>query len=97
MSDEEGEEYEPTFWEIYKDEVGEIIKSVPDWVKYWQTEETRLRRETVLIFCVLLGMVIGIVGYLSSQRIVSGESMTFLAGAVVGYIFAFLQKYLRIG
>ena len=94
MSSQNDDKRKPSFWEVYMDDIAAILKRIPQWVTTWQTQSSKLRARIVLGFCVLLGMLIVIVGVLASQGVVSGDAMIFLAGTIIGYIFAILHKYL---
>jgi hypothetical protein len=96
MSSKDNEERTPSFWEIYMDDIGAILKRIPQWVTVWQTQSSKLRDRAFIGLCVILGMLIVTVGALASQGIVSGDSVVFLAGTIIGYIFAILHKYLGV-
>jgi len=90
------EERVSSFWEVYMDEISAILKRIPQWVTVWQTQSSKLRYRAVIGLCIIVGMLVVIVGSLASQGIVSGDSMIFLAGTIIGYIFAILHKYLGL-
>jgi len=97
MSSKNTEERAPAFWEVYMDDIAAILKRIPQWVSVWQTQSSKLQNRAVIGLCMILGMLIVIVGVLASQGIVSGDAMVFLAGTIIGYIFAILHKYLGVG
>ncbi len=92
--EEEGEE---DFWqalkeflEDHKEDIGEIFKA------YASNMKASLRQKgwtTAGVF-ILLGGVIGVIAFLAVLRIVSGETVAFLVGAIVGYLFSFMRRYI---
>ncbi len=92
--EEEGEE---AFWqalkeflEDHKEDIGDVIKA------YASNMMASLRQKgwtTAGVF-ILLGGVIGVIAYLALLGIVSGETVAFLVGAIVGYLFSFMRRYI---
>ena len=83
-------------WVIYKDEIGEIIKSIPDWLNTSSKYASELKNRVVLALLILIGMTMGVISWLTIRGDISGEALIFLSGTIIGYIFAFLQKYLGL-
>ena len=94
------DETEPTFTGIflqtYQKEVGEIIRAIPHWIDMWSKSSSRLKMTLVILLMLLVGGTMGIVTYMTLINKISGEALIFLAGTILGYIFAFLQKYLGL-
>ncbi len=92
--EEEGEE---AFWqalkeflEDHKEDIGDVIKA------YASNMKASLRQKgwtTAGVF-ILLGGVIGVIAFLAVLGIVSGETVAFLVGAIVGYLFSFMRRYI---
>ncbi len=92
--EEEGEE---AFWqalkeflEDHKEDIGDVIKA------YASNMKASLRQKgwtTAGVF-ILLGGVIGVIAFLALLGIVSGETVAFLVGAIVGYLFSFMRRYI---
>lgn len=91
---------EPTFSERfierYQDEVGEIVSSLPKWIENWTKAASRLKMTLVIMLIGLIGGTLVVVTWLTIINRISGEALIFLSGSIVGYIFAFLQKYLGL-
>lgn len=83
-------------WIVYRDEIGEIIKSIPDWLSTSSKYASELKNRVVLALLILIGMTIGVISWLTIRGEISGEALIFLCGTIIGYIFAFLQKYLGL-
>jgi hypothetical protein len=93
-------ERESTFTEIflekYQEQVGEIISAIPGWIESWSKSASRLKITMVIMLMALIGATLGIVTWLTLLNRISGEALIFLSGSIVGYAFAFLQKYLGL-
>jgi len=87
---------EPSFWILYKEEVGQVINKLPNLVDKWSTSAAAIKSNVIWGIFILLLATLGVVTWLVIQNRISGEALIFLAGTMVGYIFAFLQKYLGI-
>ena len=83
-------------WVLYRDEIGEIIKSIPDWLSTSSKAASTLKNRVVIALLVLIAMTLLVISWLTIQGLISGEALIFLSGTLIGYIFAFLQKYLGI-
>ena len=83
-------------WIIYRNEIGEIIKSIPDWLSTSSKYASTLKNRVVLALLILIVMTIGVISWLTIIGEISGEALIFLCGTLIGYIFAFLQKYLGL-
>ncbi len=100
MAEDEGEEREEDeedafgemlkqFLEEYREPIGEILRA------YAHNMKATLRQKgwtTLGVFLLLVGMVAAI-SLLAWQRIVTGEAVAFVVGAVVGYLFSFLRRF----
>jgi len=90
------EQVEPNLWIVFRDEIGDIIKSTPKWIDAWTKSASKLKTSVVILLLILIGSCLGIVTYLTVIKVISGEALIFLTGTIIGYIFAFLQKYLGL-
>ncbi len=77
------------FLEEYKEPIGDIMRA------YAHNMKATLRQKgwTTLGVFLLLGGIVLAVGLLAWQGIVTGEAVAFLVGAVVGYLFTFLRRF----
>lgn len=89
-------ESEPSFWVLYKDEVGQVITNLPKWVDKWSVSAAAIKGKVIYGIFGLLLATLGVVTWLVLENRISGEALVFLAGTIIGYVFAFLQKYLGI-
>ncbi len=96
--DEEGSEEEDEdafgemlkqFLEEHQEPIGEILRA------YAHNMKATLRQKgwTTLGVFLLLGGIVLAVSLLAWQGIVTGEAVAFLVGAVVGYLFSFLRRF----
>lgn len=95
--DEEEEEAEEAFWlaakqflEDHKEDIGEIFKAYAENMK----ATVRQKGWTTIGVFLLLGGIIGTIAFLALRGIVSGETIAFLVGAIVGYLFSFMRRYI---
>ena len=84
------------FWMVYRNEIGEIINHLPKWFEKMSESSARIKNKVIWGIFGLLFTTLLIVGGLTLQNQVSGEALVFLAGTIIGYLFAFLQKYMGI-
>jgi hypothetical protein len=85
-----------SFWELYQPEIRDLIKELPDIITWYPETSARQNiRITVTMIAFLFGVLL-ITAYLASSKLISGDAIIFLIGSIVGYVFAFLQKYLGI-
>ena len=89
-------ESEPSFWILYKEEVGQVITNLPRWVDKWSAASATIKGRVIYGIFGLLLATLAVVTWLTLENRISGEALVFLAGTIIGYVFAFLQKYLGI-
>lgn len=87
---------EPSFWILYKDEVGQLITNLPKWIDNWSISAASIKSKVIYGIFMLLLATLFVVTWLTLENRISGEALVFLAGTIIGYIFAFMQKYLGI-
>ena len=92
-NDENGDE---AFWRglrdffvAYKNDIGSIIRAIAKNVE----EGPRLKFKAMISTFGLLAFIVLVLGYLTTQHVVSGDAFAFLVGAIVGYLFSFLRHY----
>ncbi|MEM3648525.1 MAG: hypothetical protein QW506_05105 [Thermoproteota archaeon] len=86
----------PSFWELHHQDISNLISAITKWIEWYPKEISRQNLRVTVAFVILLGMIVIIMGILTFYGKVTGEAFIFLIGALVGYIFAFLHKYLGI-
>lgn len=71
------------------DSIRHIAELVDKLEKSWEIK----RQISTRIFCIL-GLLIAFTSFLGWQGIISGDAIAFLFGAIIGYLFSFLHKYM---
>jgi len=84
------------WWTPFIPEIREGLRALIEIMK-WYPKATGEGKKTVVTYFVLLmvAIVVGM-GFLTYTGKVSGDSFVFVVGALIGYIFAFLQRFLGI-
>jgi hypothetical protein len=85
-----------SFWVVYRDEVGNLIQNLPNWIDQWSASAAQIKSNVIWGIFFLLFATLAVVTALTWRGKISGEALVFLAGTIIGYIFAFMQKYLGI-
>lgn len=85
------------FFEIYAPQIGEAIPKIVGFIDWYLKERSRVNLKITYIFVVLLGLLALGVFILSLIGKISGDVVVFVFGSLIGYIFAFLQRYLGPG
>lgn len=87
---ERSEEYTiGDFLQQYKEPIGKLIEALSKSVE----ETPRLKFRAMVSTFLVLVLLFGILSYLTFVGKVSSEAIVFFAGSIVGYLFAFLHKY----
>lgn len=87
---------ENIWWTPFIPEMREFLRKINSLIEWYPKASGEGKRLVTKIFvslivCIVIGM--GILTYLDK---VSGDSFVFVVGTLIGYIFAFLQKYLGV-
>lgn len=77
------------FFTAYKDDIGGLIRAFAKNIE----EGPRTKFRGMLVVFAMLAFIVIILTVLAFEDIVSGESIVFLVGAIVGYLFSFLRHY----
>lgn len=93
------EEPAPTqmvWWTPFIPEIREFIKSLIELMKWYPKAMGEGKHIVTRNFLILIGLIVLGMGILTYFDKVSGDSFVFVIGALLGYIFAFLQRFLGI-
>lgn len=77
------------FLRDYKDPIGKILEGFASGI----TEAPRRKFHSLVSVFFMLGVIVAALVALSFFGKVSGDTVAFLFGSIVGYLFAFLQRY----
>lgn len=84
------------WWTPFIPEIKEFLKRITELMEWYPKAVGKGKRDVTLFFVALIGLIVFGMGILTYFDKVSGDSFVFVIGALIGYIFAFLQKYLGI-
>ena len=84
------------WWTPFIPELREGLKAFIELMKWYPKATGEGKKTVVTYFVVLMGLIVLGMGILTAFGKVSGESFVFVIGALIGYIFAFLQRFLGI-
>lgn len=87
---------QPTWWTPFIPELREGLRAFVDLLKWYPKATGEGKKTVVTYFVVLMGLIVFGMGILTYFGKVSGDAFAFVIGALIGYIFAFLQKFLGI-
>ncbi len=80
------------FFAAYRGDIGKIIQAFAASIRHG----SYFKFAGTAISFGLLAFIILIVRDLGMSHVISGDSVTFMYGAVLGYLFTFLKKYIGI-
>lgn len=87
---------ETPWWTPFIPEIKELLKTLISLVEWYPKASGEGKRIVTRNFLILIGGIVLSVFALTLVDRVSGESFVFVVGALLGYIFAFLQRFLGI-
>jgi len=87
---------EAPWWLPFIPEVKEFLKRVNSLVEWYPKASGEGRRIVTRNFLYLIGGIVLGTGILTFFGKISGDSFAFVIGSLLGYTFAFLQRYLGI-
>ena len=74
----------------------DIAKIIGAFAKNIEEGPKQRQKNLQLVMAFMVGLVV-IVSVLAYLKVLTGESVTFLIGSIIGYSFAFLKGYLAPG
>ena len=93
--EEENQIAEERFYSLVSDFIARYEKPIGQAIEVYaknaEKEPTR-RLWQVFAVLVLVGLIVGIVGFLRYVNSVSGDAFAFLIGSIIGSLFGFLLK-----
>jgi hypothetical protein len=84
------------WWTPFIPEIREGLKAFVELLKWYPKATGEGKKVVTTYFVVLIGLIVLGMGILTFFDKVSGDAFVFVIGALIGYIFAFLQKFLGI-
>jgi hypothetical protein len=84
------------WWTPFIPEIREGLRAFIEIMKWYPKATGEGKKTVVTYFVVLMGLIVLGMGILTVFDKVSGDSFVFVIGALIGYIFAFLQRFLGI-
>ncbi len=85
-----------TWWTPFVPEIKVFLLKITEFIDWYPKAASKGKKDVTLGFGVLLGLIILSMWILTLYGKVSGDAFVFVIGAVIGYIFAFLQRFLGI-
>jgi len=80
-------DYTPEQWANFAERVGNQI------VKYMESKRKEIRSLAYPVYFII-ALIFGVIGFLAWQGLIDGQSVTFLAGIIIGYLLSYLGGYL---
>jgi DNA-binding PadR family transcriptional regulator len=87
---------ETIWWTPFIPEIKEFIKTLTSLVEWYPRASGEGKHIITRNFLLLIGVIVLGMGILTYLGKLSGDSFALVIGTLLGYIFAFLQKYLGI-
>lgn len=87
---------QPPWWTPFIPEIKEFVKTLTKLVEWYPKATGEGKRIVSRNFLFLIGIIVIGMGILTYTGKVSGDSFVFVIGALLGYIFAFLERFLGI-
>jgi len=87
---------EVPWWTPFIPEIKEFMKQLISLMEWYPKAMGEGKRIVTRNFLILIGIIVLGMGILTYLGKVSGDSFVFVIGALLGYIFAFLQRFLGI-
>lgn len=85
-----------TWWTPFIPEIREGLRAIIELMKWYPKATGEGKKTVVTYFVVLIGLIVLGMGILTYYDKVSGDAFVFVIGALIGYVFAFLQRFLGI-
>jgi hypothetical protein len=93
-------EQQPTmqiaWWTPFVPEIKEALSAFIEILKWYPKATGEGKKTVVTYFVLLISFIVLGMGVLTFYGKVSGDAFVFVVGALIGYVFAFLQKFLGI-
>ena len=81
-------DYSPKEWAEFVKEVGS------QWIELTKTKTKETRGLAYPVY-IIIAVIFGGIAYLASQHLIDGQSVTFLAGTIIGYLLSYLGGYIK--
>jgi len=84
------------WWTPFVPEIKEFLRTITSLIEWYPQASGEGKRIVTNRFLILIGLIVIGMGILTYFGKVSGDSFVFVIGALLGYIFAFLERFLGI-
>jgi hypothetical protein len=84
------------WWTPFIPQIQRFLDKLTELMDWYPKAMGKGKRDVTLVFVGLIGAIVVGMWLLTYFNKVSGDSFVFVIGALLGYIFAFLQRYLGI-
>lgn len=84
------------WWMYFRPQIGEIITEIAGLVKWYPRAVGESQKKVTIAFMAVIAGILAVVGGLTYIDKVSGDAFIFVVGILLGYIFAFLSKFLGL-
>lgn len=82
------------WWTPFIPEIKEFLRKLTELMDWYPKAISKGKRDITLVFAGLIGIIVLGMWFLTYFGKVSGDAFVFVIGALIGYIFAFLAKFL---
>lgn len=84
------------WWAPFIPEIKELLKTIIKLIEWYPKASGEGKRIVTRNFLIVIGAIVIGMGFLTYTEKISGDSFVFVIGALLGYIFAFLERFLGI-
>jgi len=84
------------WWAPFIPEIKELLKTIIKLIEWYPKASGEGKRIVTRNFLIVIGAIVIGMGFLTYTGKISGDSFVFVIGALLGYIFAFLERFLGI-
>jgi len=84
------------WWVPFIPEIKELLGAIVEFIKWYPKASGEGKRIVTRDFLIVIGAIVFGMRFLTYTGKVSGDSFVFVIGALFGYIFAFLERFLGI-
>jgi DNA-binding PadR family transcriptional regulator len=84
------------WWTPFIPEIKELLKTIIKLIEWYPKAIGEGKRIVTRNFLIVIGAIVIGMGFLTYTGKISGDSFVFVIGALLGYIFAFLERFLGI-
>jgi hypothetical protein len=86
----------PSWWTYFIPQIGEVINKIAGLVEWYPKAVAESQKKVTTGFMILIIGIVVAVWFLTYFDRVSGDAFIFIIGLLLGYVFAFLSKFLGL-